>query len=151
MRPSLQIRILSGMALTMLFFSCGRPSSEEYYTRADDNGVYSFSLDFSDSLCCYSLDILAVLACGDKKLEGFEGFPLNATWESPSGLCYAEELWITASALEDRRHFSNRFYLPYREGLAPKEHGFWTLRLAVSPYFIREYSIPGLGLRLSRQ
>lgn len=151
MRPSLQIRILVGMALTMLFFSCDRPSSQEYYARANERGVYAFSLDFSDSLCCYDLDILTVLACRDRKLETFEGFPLNVTWLSPSGIYYAEEFWLTAASLQERRHYSNRFYLPYREGLVPKEHGIWTLRFAVSPYFIREYSIPGLGLRMTRR
>lgn len=143
--------ILAGMAMTMLFFSCSRPSSEEYYARTDEKGVYAFSLDLSDSLCCYDLDILAVLACGDRKLETFEGFPLNVTWMSPSGIYYAEEFWLTAASLEDRRHFSNRFFVPYREGLVPKEHGEWLLSIAVSPYFIREYSIPGLGLRLTRK
>lgn len=151
MRLPSGIRFLLGMAAAVLVFSCGRPSSEEYFARSDGSGLYSFVLDMGDSLGCYDLDLLAVLSCGDGTFASFRGFPLNVVWTSPSGDRFTEEVWITGQTLEEGRHYSKRFYTPYREGLVPKDLGEWKLDFAVSPYFVREYSISGLGVKLSRR
>lgn len=97
---------------------CVKPASEEYFVREDQSvdGVYSFMLDMSDSLCKY--DVYFYTKVDGKK--NIVNLPVQIIWTSPSGQQYSEQVYMKVGAKFGDKEL-------YRSSLVPVEFGSWNL------------------------
>ena len=109
---------------------CSRPVSSENFILAQNapEGIYSFGLDLSDSLCTYDIYFYTR---GLKPAES-AAVALDVAWFGPRGTEFRETVW-----LDPRNEVSL-----YRSGVKPCEYGEW--RLEVKPGSVPE-GFAGLG------
>lgn len=80
-------------AIALSLFSCSEPQSYEEFVRTgskDEDGMYRFTLNMSDSLAVYDLSFYSRIECGNGKLAELRDFPLDITLQSPSGRKYGK-------------------------------------------------------------
>lgn len=104
------------LTLLLAVLSCTRPVSEEYFVLKGDapDGVYSFTLDLSDTTVAYDLSLFVRPDPRDSS-----GFPLTASWYQGDSLRFSEDLFFPAG----------KELVPYRSGVVMAEPGEWILRL----------------------
>jgi len=117
MRRNLAMR--SGLILplaVLLLISCVRPASEEYFVKASEavDGIYSFSLDFSDSLSLYDISLFSAAEC--------PGMELKLLWSGPDGELFSETAYMTGSSACEL----------YRKDVSMENPGTWKLDIRVS-------------------
>ena len=107
----------------LLFLSCSRPSSTETFLRGD--GPYVFTVDMSDSLATYDVDLFT-------RIDAME-FPaqlrLDITWKDPLDSLFTETVYLPVS--RGSSFFSQESYAPYRADVAPAVPGLWSVTVAV--------------------
>ena len=116
--------------------SCSRPVSSEKFVSVEDreaNGLYSFSIDLSDSLCTYDVSFYSRIDAIRFKEMHSRDFSLMVTWTAPSGQRYRETVYFgpfDESAGSDP--YSRQYVKPYRRSLVPVEFGTWDIEVLVN-------------------
>ncbi len=136
-----------------LAFSCSNPASRETFIKASETevpGRYSFSVDFSDSLAVYDLDIYTMADINRGEKVGWTDIQAYSLWTSPSGKQYSETFVMPDSAFV-RKTFNSYHYLrAYRHDVSPKEAGLWTVEI-ILPVCDQTSMVRGLGLIVTRK
>ncbi len=146
----MRVRIILLSLLLALAAACSRPGSAEMYMRTDGRdqaGRYAFDLDMSDTLT-YSVELYAVMDCGEKIFRDFGSMKLCMRWVAPSGGAAEETVYMDRSMLVDDTFYNKRFSSVYRTGLRPVEDGLWKLYITVPEDFVEKFGLSGIGLRL---
>ncbi|MCR5004135.1 MAG: hypothetical protein K5984_07170 [Bacteroidales bacterium] len=149
MRNSLKALLL-GMLLVL---SCSNPSSRETFVKASDTevpGKYVFTVDMSDSLTLYDLDLytIADVRKGDK--DSWSDIQAYTRWISPSQQVFSETFTLPDSAFVRKSFNSYHYKRAYRYGVAPKEAGIWTIEINI-PVSRQSSCIRGLGLVVTKK
>lgn len=137
-----------------IFCTCAEPYSQEDYVKTrnrDQAGRYEFTIDMSDSLKHYDVDLIVVMDCGKKRFSSFENASVNMLWSSPSGKLFNETVWLSRKDLSSQTPFSKLFEVRYRAGLVPTEYGDWKLYIALKEDVLETYKVPGIGIRLKKK
>lgn len=107
----------------LLLLSCSQPSSTETFLRG--NGPYVFTVDMSESLATYDVDLFT-------RIDAME-FPaqlrLDITWKDPLDSLFTETVYLPVS--RGSSFFSQESYAPYRADVAPAVPGLWSVTVAV--------------------
>ena len=112
-------------------------------------GPYSFTVDFSDSLCAYDLALYSRIDANERKALAFGELPLNVAWTAPDGVGeYAETVYLPLEG-ERRGYFSRQVWHQYRKGVQPAVYGEWTLTLSI-PDTLNIRGLRGMGLEVLR-
>ena len=123
-------------AVAVAGISCSRPVSYEKFVSVEDreaNGLYSFSIDLSDSLCTYDVSFYSRIDAIRFKEMHSRDFSLMVTWTAPSGQRYRETVYFgpfDESAGSDP--YSRQYVKPYRRSLVPVEFGTWDIEVLVN-------------------
>ena len=134
-------RFCQSVALVFAFvavaaLSCARPDSVEQYVgieQKEPNGLYRYSMDFSDSLATYDITFYSRIDAGRKRMSAVRDFPLMVTWTSPSGQRYRETVYFNVRDEEDGSSFyTSQYRMAYRTGLVPVESGIWDMTVHVN-------------------
>lgn len=137
----------------MAFVSCSRPYMQENFVKTserDEYGRYEFVLDMADS-SSYSISFLIIMDCNRKQFNLFDNASVNVMWGSPSGRFYEEKVWFSRDDLSQETMLSRVFLLPYRAKLRPFEYGKWSVYLTLDEKIIKDYRIPGIGIKLKTE
>lgn len=116
--------------------SCSRPVSYEKFVSVEDreaNGLYSFSIDLSDSLCTYDVSFYSRIDAIRFKEMHSRDFSLMVTWTAPSGQRYRETVYF--GPFDDSTgsdSYSRQYVKPYRRSLVPVEFGTWDIEVLVN-------------------
>lgn len=142
------------VAVAFSLFSCSEPQSYEEFVRTgskDEDGLYRFTLNMSDSLAVYDLSFYSRIECGNGKLAELRDFPLDITLQSPSGRKYWEKVYFPVhQSSKGSNFYSHQYILPYRSGIIPDEAGEWELAVRIDA----DGHIPGfrgLGVILEKK
>ena len=115
----MKARELIILAVLLAASSCGSEVESSFVRSADaPRGIYSLSVDLSDSLSSYDLSLYT-------RIE--EPVTLEVSWVSPS---LEVPLTDTVVVCPDRR---KGVEVLYRSGVCPSEKGVWTLRIRPLP------------------
>ena len=147
-------RRLPAVLLSLLaVWACSRPISTEQFIPASqaEGGVYPFAADFSDSLGRYDLYLYTKVDHNVWKFLDFDGTSLALEWESPSGRCYADTVFLQPSDVTHSTYFSQAIRVLYRSGVSPKEPGQWTIRLSLVGDDAYREGLRGFGLQIVRK
>lgn len=104
------------LASALFLLSCVRPSAESYFVKAEraHEGVYSFSLDLSDSLSVNDIYFYSSVKC--------PGMGLTVLWTGPDGRYFSETVYMTGDSEMEL----------YRKDVSMKTPGIWKLDVRVS-------------------
>jgi len=129
--------------------ACSRPDSTEQFVgieHRENNGLYRFTVDMSDSLATYDLTFYSRIDEGRPRMASATDFPLSITWTAPSGQRFSETVFF---AIHDNARgssfYSSQYRKPYRSGLVPVEPGIWEMTVQVN-YGRDIPGMRGLGL-----
>jgi len=130
------VLFLSSVVLSVAGVSCSRPASVEQFVSVDKreaNGLYSFSLDLSDSLATYDISFYSRIDASRLKISHTRDFSLMVTWTAPSGQKYRETVYFGVfDESAGSNSFSSQYVKPYRTGLVPVEYGVWEMNVLVN-------------------
>ena len=130
------MHFLLSAVLLAVAVSCARPESVEQYVGADQrppNGLYQYTLDFSDSLATYDLSFYARIDAGRLRMAEAKDFPLSVTLTSPSGRRFRETVFFLVDDTEKGSAFySSQYVKPYRTRMVPVEWGEWEMTVQVN-------------------
>lgn len=131
--PSIAL-MLAVIAAAVL--SCARPDSVEQYVgieQKEPNGLYTYSLDLSDSLATYDIVFYSRIDMGRQRMASVRDFPLMVTWTSPSGQRYRETVYFgVRDEARGSNFYSSQYRKTYRTGLVPVEWGLWSMTVHVN-------------------
>lgn len=116
--------------------SCSEPITHDSFVRADkaEHGVYTFDIDFSDTLSTYDIYIYSSLAGPDTPLSNVE---MDLMWLSPEGKTFRETVWFREIGPRGNKEL-------YRSGFTVSREGTW--RFSVSPAAGAQKQISGIGV-----
>ena len=116
--------------------SCARPDSVEQYVgieQREPNGLYCFTVDFSDTLATYDITFYSRIDAGRQRMVSAKDFPMMVTWTSPSGQRYRENVYFVVHDEErGSDYYSSQYRKVYRTGLVPVEPGIWDMTVYVN-------------------
>lgn len=122
--------------LTAAAVSCARPDSVEQYVgieQREPNGLYRYSVDFSDTLATYDITFYSRIDAGRQRMAAVKDFPIMVTWTSPSGQSYRENVYfVVHDEARGSNYYSSQYRKVYRTGLVPVEPGVWDLTVYVN-------------------
>jgi len=96
---------------------------------------FSFTLDMSDSLSLYDLDIFTRIDCTQEEFRSMGDIPVSAFYVSPSGTFYTEDFTLPVMSFFRSTTFTKDYIIHYRDNLAPVESGRWKLFLSIPDEF----------------
>lgn len=123
-------------AVAVAGVSCSRPVSYEKFVSVEDreaNGLYSYTIDLSDSLCTYDVSFYSRIDANRIREFHSRDFSLMVTWTAPSGQRYRETVYFglfDESSGSDP--YSRQYVKPYRRSLVPVEFGTWEIEVLVN-------------------
>ncbi len=126
------LKILLIACVSMLFFSCSRPTEGEEFLSGKRES-YDFTLPVEDSLSRYDLSFYTRI---DGHGQIVRPLRLDVTWQSPQDSTCRETVYMPLSQ-------KNLTVAKYRTSLRFPSSGNWALKVAVSP---QEKGFRGLGL-----
>lgn len=111
-------------AACLLLVCCTRPAYYEEFVRADEaeSGIYSFTLDLSDSLSTYDLSFYLSPVPMTSKLDSTRAgrcMPVYIVWTGPDEGRFEEMVYMDP----------NKEVQPYREAVSMTAPGEWNLEL----------------------
>ena len=131
----MNLRILIVAALAVVISACSRPMSSEQFVKIGEkgeDGLYHYTLDFTDSLCTYDLSFYSRMDCSDAKLLELRDFPMTVVLTSPEGRKYSEKVYFRVHKDgRDGDFYSNQYRIPYRSGLVPVCRGEWEMSVRI--------------------
>lgn len=109
-------RIVLLLIVAVSVLCCARPASEEYFVKASEvsGGVYSFSLDLSDSLSVYDIYFFSPSIC--------QGMEVKVLWTGPDGDFFSETAYMAGSSECEL----------YRKDVSMNVPGTWKLDIRLS-------------------
>lgn len=124
------------LLFALLFAHCSHPSVLQRFVRVEGaaDGLYSFTMDFSDSTCTYDISIYTRVESPDRNSR-YE-IPLSIIWISPSGNRYTESVYLHS-------YSSRGVVSPYRKDIVPVEYGKWVL--GIKPEYVPD-GFCGVGI-----
>lgn len=145
----MKIRVFIIAAVAVLLSACSRPTASEQFVKLGNkgaDGLYHYSLDFSDSLCTYDLTFYSRIDCSRAKLAEVRDFPMVVTWTAPDGGRYSEKVYFNVrDGIKGEDFYSNQYRIPYRTGVVPVVWGEWEMTVRIdSDRYIPGFR--GLGL-----
>lgn len=118
-----------------LLCSCTRPDQTETYVgvrHRNADGMYSMTVDMSDSLASYDFTIFTRLDLRKSRFETLEdSIGVGAEWMAPDSTRYREFFYIPKDSFSSSTSFSKDYFLPYRRGVVPNLPGVWTVSFLV--------------------
>ena len=137
------------LAVVAAATSCTRPESTEQFVGIDsreNNGLYRFTIDMSDSLATYDLTFYSRIDEGRPRMASAADFPLYITLTAPSGQRFSETVFFGIhDNAKGSSFYSSQYRKPYRSGLVPVEQGVWEMTVQVN-YGRDVPGMRGLGL-----
>ena len=121
--------------MATLLCSCPRPEQTESYVgvrHRNADGMYSMTVDMSDTLASYDFTIFTRLDLRKSKFEQLEdSIGVGAEWVAPDSTRYREFFYIPKDSYTASTSFSKDYFLPYRRGIVPNVPGVWTVSFLV--------------------
>jgi len=139
-------------AILVMAVSCAPPPAEcQDFVKLSERDYldrFAFTLDMSDSLSVFDLDIFTRIDCTREEFRSLGDIPVSAFYVSPSGCFYTEEFILPVMSFFRSTAFTKDYFIPYRDNLVPVENGTWKLFLSIpeeSAVFVR-----GMGVRFRK-
>ncbi len=147
-------RIFLPVFLILASVSCSEPDGKEKFVRQNargSDGSYCFTVDFSDSLCRYTMSFYTMADVSDRDFADMPKIiPLSIRAVSPSGRTYAETVGLDKDSHIRNDSFSKQYESVYRRGFSPVEYGEWTIMVTI-PGEARFQGLRGLGLKYVKE
>lgn len=127
--------VASALLVAAMLSSCSRPVQVETYVGArhrNADGMYSMTVDMSDTLASYDFTIFTRLDLRKSQFEQLDGsIGVGAEWVAPDSTRYREFFYIPKDSYSSSTSFSKDYFLPYRRGVVPNLPGVWTVNFLV--------------------
>ena len=127
--------LVAAVFAAAVLFSCSRPDTFGTFVKSshlDEEGMYTMTLDMSDSLAAYDFTLFTRLDCRRTKFAQLEdSFGVGVVWHAPDSTEYREFVYIPKDSFCASTPFSKSYYLPFRSGVVPTQPGEWTVSFLV--------------------